>query len=183
MAKSIKISKKLVKNLLPTIVVGLAAAIMLILAFTVYGATYRGDKFFGFVKLRDLIFGNGRVKTVVDDYVSYGNYGGGVSIFGLASFVLCCLSLVFALASFIKKGKILSVISSVTLMLSGISMCFLLKAGGKVFIENAILGNGWQYFTDFFQGMGLSVGVYIYALLGIWAGVCSLALILFPLKK
>lgn len=95
-------------------------------------------------------------------------YDGGISIFGVIFFIFLVLSLILVILSIVTKRKILEIIGSILIILSGICIFLLLEVG-----TNVICGNYPQQFINEFFNYRLSDSVIIIGIITIFTGAFS----------
>ena len=140
------------KNLLAIIVAG-AAVLALILGAVMAGAT---AEFMGVtvsVDLFKVVFGPGE------------GLSGGLSIFGLISFLALIAGIVLTVISMFK-GEKLGFIGAILVAVAGVLMFFLLTAGTAVSYEGVEVSS----FAEYYAGCKLGFGAIIYAILAILGG-------------
>ena len=126
-------------------------------------------------QLFGLVFGNGQITS--GDKISTLN--GGMSIFGLISFVLLVVAIATqVVATFVKlkKTDLIRLVSAACFVVAGILMFFLKTAGTDVILVSGgsdlggFIGEQKAAFVDVFEDYTLGAGAIVYAILSLLAG-------------
>ena len=165
--------KKNVKTLLPVIIVAGAAILALIMALILTGITksqtYGSTTAVNTVSLVGMIFGGGPSVGTLGSTSTSTEYQGGMSIFGLISFIVLLLGVASLVASVFVEDKKLDLLGAALIALAGILMLLLLSAGTDL---ARTIGNTTvtTTFAEAFEGYSLATGPIVYAIIAILGG-------------
>ena len=166
-----------IKKLLPAIIVAGAALLAVIIALILPGAAYTitqgANERTQSISLIGMMFGSGpmKVKTVIGGVAASAEsaYNGGMSIFGLISFIALIAGIGLIVASIFVADKNLDFIGSICIAVAGVLVLLLFVAGTDIV---STVGNQ-EYtapFKDTFEEFKLGAGAIIYAILTILGG-------------
>lgn len=145
------------KNLLAIIVAG-AGVLALVLGLVMAGATAEYMGMTNSIDLVDIIFGFNEDGTT-----------GGMSIFGLISFVALVAGIALTIASMFVKDKKLDFIGAILVTVAGILMFLLLTVGTDVKMATPV-GEQVMKFTDAYEIYNLGIGAILYGVIAILGG-------------
>ena len=164
--------KKNVKTLLPVIIVAGAAILALIMALILTGITktYENTTAVDTVSLVGMIFGGGPEVSTFGSMSTSSGYQGGMSIFGLISFIVLLLGIASLVASVFVEDKKLDLLGAALIALAGILMLLLLSAGTDIVKEVTSNMTVTTTFAEAFEGYSLAAGPIVYAIIAILGG-------------
>ena len=165
-----------IKKLLPAIIVAGAALLAVIIALILPGATATqsagGVEVSAKASLIGMMFGGAKVTSEAMGVTMEMTYGGGMSIFGLISFLALVAGIALIVVSIFVADKNLDFIGSICIAVAGVLVLLLLVAGTDITsiamegVEEATSAK----FVDVYGEMKLGVGAIIYAILAIAGG-------------
>ena len=127
------------------------------------------------VKLGGLMFGSSIItQTETNGYVLSVEYNGGVSYYGIASFVILVVGIVFLVLDTFFYGKKFDVVGFGFLVISGLLSFIILEAGSTVTIWPTTEQPHIENFARTFGAFHPAVGVYVYGLTNILCGIVGL---------
>ena len=160
---------KFIKTNFSAIILIIAGLIALLSTIVFPGITTH----YGYIhtNLWGLMFGNAAFSN--ESYIT-----GGLSTFGLISFIVLCVGIGFAVTSIFKKNKNLEFIGAICIMVAGFLMLFVMEVGTDVvtitYEDGSSIGGGGflLYFLDYQYYIGAIVYVFV-AMLGGAMGIAN----------
>ncbi len=167
-------AKKKALKFNPLVLVAVGAAVVaIILATFLPGAIYKTDYGTVTITLIGFMFGSLNIKSISTlgslTTTSETTISGGLSTFGLISFILLVIGIVAIVASIFVKGKKLDLIGSIAVFVAGILLLLLLSAGSNL----AVTQNTSIAFAEYFEEFKLGAGTIICAIICILGGLCG----------
>lgn len=165
-----------IKKLLPAIIVAGAALLAVIIALILPGAsatqTAGGVEVSAKASLIGMMFGSTKITSEAMGMTMEMTYGGGMSIFGLISFLALVAGIALIVASIFVADKNLDFIGSICIAVAGVLVLLLLVAGTDVtsVTMEGVKETTSAKFADVYAEMKLGVGAIIYAILAILGG-------------
>ncbi len=163
--KGEKVMEFIKKNLLAIIVAG-AGVLALILGIILPAATLTLGNETGTINFLGLVFG-GATLTVSSGGASmsmeFGN--GGISIFGLISFIALVAGIALTIASMFVKDKKFDFIGAILVAVAGILMFLLLVVGTEI-----TAGGLSVSFAEAYEEYSLGIGTILYGVIAILGG-------------
>lgn len=153
-------------NLLKYIALGLAVLSLIFMACPGIIASQEGVS--TSVALAGLIFGNGKIVTKIGQNSASASFKGGMSIFGLISFLVLVAAIVIMVVAYLKNNKKLALIGAGLAVLAGILIFLLKVCGTNVALET--ISTTTLKFKDFVEGTNLGVGTILYGVFAILSG-------------
>lgn len=168
--KGIRKETKEALTIIVPVVAGILAFLLALLTPGAYKST--GQTSHTEVNLIGLMFG--KIKyTIFGGHLSdVEYYNGALSLFALLSVICLFVGIALSVASVYFKGKILTLIGAILILVSGVLIFFTLVVGSSV-VYSAGMGGMYSSeipFSEFFHGWGLGYGVYIYGIVCITGG-------------
>ncbi|MBR2321309.1 MAG: hypothetical protein IKA57_04155, partial [Clostridia bacterium] len=169
------------KNKLPVLIVIGAAILALLFALIMPGAkmvqkmgtsevVYKAN-------LIGLMFGSTEVVATLGSKTQSITYDGGMSIFGLISFIALVGGLALTVLSFFVADKKFDTIGAVLVALAGVLVLFLLTAGTDLTGYNGIdMSAHPAEFKEVYENYKLGVGAILYAIVAILGGGIGLVM-------
>ena len=166
--------KQFCKEHMSAIVLLSAAVLSFIFFFTMSGVKMTqvesGIEMVCTVPLSGVAFGSSKVNA----QYNYGGvnfdasipFSGGLSVFGLISFILLLVSMALIIYAMIKKNAKIELYGAICLLISGICMFLVLVAGSDVVADLSSFGQEKmaESFREFYEDTHISVGVYFYGI-------------------
>lgn len=122
------------------------------------------------IKLFGLVFGGATLYTSTGDIEVNLDTTGGLSYLGLISFIVLVLGIILIALPFFKNNLKTDLLGYLLLIVAGILMFFVLKAGSDIEFKGAT-----QEFKKMYEEFSLGIGVYLYSILAILGGVVGFA--------
>ena len=160
---------KFIKTNLSAIVLIVAGLVAFLSTIVLPGITTD----FGYMhtNLWGLIFGNASLSN--GTYIT-----GGLSIFGLISFIVLCVGIGFAVTSIFKKNKNFEFIGAICITVAGFLMLFVMEVGTDILSETRSSGTVYtkpQKFLLFYLDYQYYIGAIVYVFVAMLGGAMSIA--------
>lgn len=160
-----KLMEFIKKNLCALIVAG-AGVLALIFGLILPGMTYVTKTYSTTVGLIGLFFGAPAIVTTTGPITTTGSFSGGLSVFGLLSFLALIAGITLTIVSIFVKDKKLDLIGAILVAVAGVLVFLLMTAGTEVFYEGSSFGT----FNEVFEGFSLGAGAIIYGIVALLGG-------------
>ena len=173
--------KQFCKEHISALVLLSAAVLSFIFFFTMSGVkitqVVEGIEIVGTVPLSGVAFGSSRANfqfSYSGSSIDVGvPFSGGLSVFGLISFILLFVSMALIIYAMVKENAQIELYGAICLLVSGICMFLVLVAGSDVVADLSGFGQEKiaESFREFYEDTHISVGVYFYGIVCILGGV------------
>lgn len=166
----------MLKKYLSAIIVAGAAVLALIFGLILPGAAYSVEQF-GVTEsqtanLIGLMFGSTTITVTAGNVTASMIYQGGMSIFGLISFLALIAGIALVVVSIFVKGKKFDFIGAICIAVAGIFAFLLLTCGTDItgVTINGTTSNGTAAFTEVYEEFKLGAGAIIYGIVATLGG-------------
>ena len=160
---------KIKRNLASIITVG-AVVLGLIFALILPGAVASEENVSGTVSFFGIVFGGGPIVAKVYNTTVEQAYAGGMSIFGLLSFLLAVAGIALIVIQVVKGNDKLGFIGNILIAVAGIFAFLLLAAGTDVTVTIYEGYSATGTFAEQFKEFAIGAGAVIYGILALAGG-------------